>query len=82
MVTSEEDSCEIIIDWSNQHNSSVVDIPELPGCMPDGIPVEEAVKNAKEIVTEWIQTATHEGREILKLRGRLVFATEFSEGID
>jgi len=74
MATNEEHRYEMIIYWSDQDESYIVDVPELPGCMADGKTVEEAVKNAKEIVGEWIQTAADEGREIPKVKGRLVFA--------
>ena len=74
MATNEEHRYEMIIYWSDQDESYIVDVPELPGCMADGKTVEEAVKNAKEIVGEWIQTAPDEGREIPKVKGRLVFA--------
>ena len=39
-------------------------MPELPGCMADGKTPEDAVKNAKVIIQEWIETANMLWREI------------------
>ena len=47
---------ELIIYWSKDDNSFVVEVPELPGCMADGQTYAEAVKNAEEIIDEWIET--------------------------
>ena len=41
---------ELIIYWSKDDNSFVVEVPELPGCMADGQTYAEAVKNAEEII--------------------------------
>ena len=49
-------------------------MPELPGCMSDGKTYEEAVKNAQQIIMEWIETAEDLGREIPQPRGRLAYA--------
>ena len=65
---------EIIIYWSYEDNSFVAEIPELPGCMADGISYHEALKNAEVIIDEWIETAKSLGREIPIPKGRLVYA--------
>jgi predicted RNase H-like HicB family nuclease len=52
----------------------VVEVPELPGCMADGTTYEEAVKNAQQIIFEWIETAESTGREIPQPKGRLAYA--------
>ena len=65
---------ELIVYWSEEDNSYLVQVPELPGCMADGASYEEAVRNAHEVIGEWIETAIAEGREIPKPRGRLMFA--------
>ena len=46
---------ELIIYWSKDDNSFVVEVPELAGCMADGQTYAEAVKNAEEIIDEWIE---------------------------
>jgi len=65
---------EMIIYWSEEDQSFVVEVPELPGCMADGPTYGEAVANAEKIIEEWIQTARELGREIPAPRGRLRYA--------
>ena len=55
---------ELIIYWSKEDNSFIVEVPELPGCMADGQTYAEAVTNAEEIINEWIETARKLGRPI------------------
>jgi predicted RNase H-like HicB family nuclease len=65
---------EIIIYWSNEDNSFIAEIPELPGCIADGKTYQEAILNAEIIINEWIKTAKELGREIPRAKGRLLFA--------
>lgn len=65
---------EIIIYWSDEDNSFIAEIPELPGCMADGKTYQEAISNAEIIINEWIETAKELGREIPRAKGRLLFA--------
>jgi len=65
---------ELIIYWSKDDNSFVVEVPELPGCMADGLTYAEAVKNAEEIIDKWIETARKLGRPIPEPRGKLAYA--------
>ena len=65
---------ELIIYWSKDDSSFVVEVPELPGCMADGQTYAEAVANAEEIIDEWIETARNLGRPIPEPRGKLAYA--------
>jgi predicted RNase H-like HicB family nuclease len=65
---------ELIIYWSKDDDSFVVEVPKLPGCMADGKTYAEAVKNAEEIIDEWIETARKLGRPIPEPRGKLAYA--------
>ncbi len=65
---------EIIIFWSDEDNSYIADVPELPGCMADGKTYQEAISNAEIIINEWIETAKELDREIPLAKGRLMFA--------
>jgi predicted RNase H-like HicB family nuclease len=65
---------ELIIYWSKDDDSFVVEVPELPGCMADGKTYAEAAKNAEEIIDEWIETARKLGRPIPESRGKLAYA--------
>lgn len=62
---------ELIIFWSERDNSFVVEVPELSGCMADGVTYEDAVANAKKVIEEWIDTARELGREVPEPKGRL-----------
>ena len=65
---------EMIIYWSNEDQSFVVEVPELPGCMADGATYEDAVKNAQQVVEEWIERAHELNRPIPEPKGRLMYA--------
>ena len=62
---------ELIIYWSEQDQSFVVEVPELPGCTADGKTYEEALKNAEIVITEWVETAKSIGRDIPEPKGKL-----------
>lgn len=66
---------EVIIFWSEEDQSFVADIPELPGCLAHGATQEEALRQAKDAAELWLQTATEFGDEIPQPKGRrLLFA--------
>ena len=65
---------EIIIYWSEEDQSYLVEVPELPGCMADGRTQEEAIKNVQIVIVEWIETAKRLGREIPEPKGKLTYA--------
>ena len=65
---------ELIVYWSTEDQSYIVEVPELPGCMADGATYQEAVANAEVVIGEWIQTARELGRPIPEPRGRLMYA--------
>lgn len=65
---------EIIIYWSDEDNSFIAEVPELPGCMADGKTYQEALSNAEVIISEWIETAKEIGRSIPQPKGRLMYA--------
>ena len=65
---------ELVIYWSEEDDAYVVEVPELPGCMADGMTYEEALRGALTSIREWIETARELGRAIPKPRGRLLYA--------
>jgi len=65
---------ELIIYWSNEDNAFIVDVPELPGCMADGMTYEEAITNAQRVIEEWVETAHSLGRPVPEPKGRLMYA--------
>lgn len=65
---------EIIIYWSEEDNVYLAEVPELPGCMADGVSYQNALENAEVIIQEWIETARELGRRIPEPRGKLMYA--------
>jgi predicted RNase H-like HicB family nuclease len=65
---------EVIIYWSKEDNAFIVEVPELPGCMADGVTYEATVTNAQRVIEEWVETAHSLGRPVPEPRGRLMYA--------
>lgn len=65
---------EVIIYWSEDDGRYIAEVPELPGCMADGETRMEALNNVETIISEWLETANLEGREIPVPKGRLAYA--------
>ena len=65
---------ETIIYWSEEDNAYIAEIPELAGCMADGLTAKEALHNVERIAQEWIETAQELGRPIPEPTGRLKYA--------
>jgi predicted RNase H-like HicB family nuclease len=61
---------EIIIFWSDEDDAFVADVPELPGCMAHGSSYEEALANAREAISLWLNTAREFGDPIPEPKGR------------
>lgn len=65
---------ERIIYWSEDDNSFIVEIPELPGCMADGETAGDAIANAEVVIREWLDVAKARGQKIPEPKGRLIYA--------
>ena len=65
---------EIILYWSEEDQTFIAEVPELPGCAADGASYQEAITNAEVVMQEWIETAKEIGRPIPEAKGRLIFA--------
>ncbi len=65
---------ELVIYWSEDDQRFIVEVPELPGCMADGLNYQEAVQNAEQVIAEWIETANELGRPIPQPAGKLMYA--------
>ena len=52
---------EIILNWSNEDDAFVAEVPELPGCMAHGRTQETALKEVNEATRLWIETAREGG---------------------
>lgn len=60
---------EIILYWSTEDQVFVAEVPELPGCMAHGDTLETALKNAKEAMQLWLDTAKEFGDPVSQPKG-------------
>lgn len=60
--------------WSDEDQSFIAEVPELPGCAADGPTHAAALANVQVVINEWIETAEDLGRPVPRPKGRLVFA--------
>ena len=65
---------ERIIYWSKDDEAFIVEVPELPGCMVDGVTTREALENAEIVIKEWIEVAKERGMEVPEPKGKLMYA--------
>ena len=65
---------EIIMYWSQEDQTFIAEVPELPGCAADGSTYQQALANVEVVIQEWLETAKELGRSIPEPKGRLVFA--------
>ncbi len=54
--------------WSEPDQLWLVEVPDLPGAMADGVTPEEAVAHAQEVIENWIEVAELDGRPISEPR--------------
>lgn len=65
---------EVILYWSEVDERYIAFMPELAGCMADGLTPEEALAHIQSVAKEWLETARDLGRTIPEPRGRLNYA--------
>ena len=65
---------ELIVAWSAEDAAFIVDVPELSGCMAHGARPAEAVANAQDAISLWLEVARDGGRPIPRPRRRLMTA--------
>jgi predicted RNase H-like HicB family nuclease len=61
---------EIIIYWSAEDQAFIAEVPELPGCAAHGSTPAEALSQAGEAITLWIETAREFGDPVPEPKGR------------
>ena len=66
---------ETIIYWSEEDQSFIADVPELPGCIAHGATPAEALGNAQDAMQLWLDTAKEFGDAIPEPKERcLIYA--------
>lgn len=63
-----------VVYWSSADNAFIVEVPELPGCMADGATAAEAMENAEQVISEWLEVAKERGQSIPEPHGELMHA--------
>ena len=61
---------EVILFWSAEDDAFVAEVPELPGCTAHGASPAEALANAQEAMSLWVDTATEYGDPVPEPKGR------------
>jgi excisionase family DNA binding protein len=72
-------SYQMIVNWSEEDQTYLVEVPELPGCMADGATRQEAIANAEIVIQEWLETAQDLKRSIPQPQSTLLTITEVAE---
>jgi len=70
---------QMIINWSEEDQAYLVEVPELPGCMADGATRQEAIANAEIVIHEWIEAAQSLGRPVPEPQSLLLSTPEAAE---
>jgi predicted RNase H-like HicB family nuclease len=65
---------EIVLYWSNEDEAVIAEVPELVGCMADGVDYKEALIDVETVIEQWIQTAKDLVGAIPLPKGKLMFA--------
>jgi predicted RNase H-like HicB family nuclease len=66
---------EVIIYWSEEDESFIADVPELPGCIAHGPTQQDALMSAQQAIQLWLDTAREFGDPVPEPKGRrLIFA--------
>lgn len=60
----------IILCGSDEDNTFIAEVPELPGCTAHGDTQESALKNVNDAIQLWLDTARELGKPIPAPRGR------------
>ena len=54
----------IDISWSDEDRCYIARVPELSGCVADGVTIEEAAANAKDAIQSYLESLDEQGRPL------------------
>jgi predicted RNase H-like HicB family nuclease len=57
---------QIVVRWSEEDGCYLAEVPDLPGCIADGLTEAEARQHAHESIGRWIKMAEYMGRAVPK----------------
>lgn len=43
---------QIVLYWSKEDSAYIAEVPELVGCMADGVTAQEALQNVEQVIAE------------------------------
>ncbi len=61
---------EVILYWSQEDEAYIAEVPELAGCAAHGASQEEALRNAQDAISLWLDAAREFGDPIPEPKGR------------
>ena len=47
----------MLIEWSDEDDTYIVTVPELPGCITHGATYADAVRQGEDAIVTWLETA-------------------------
>lgn len=56
----------VVLKYSQDDKCYIISVPDLPGCIADGLTPNEAYDNARIVIREWMETARAADRPIPK----------------
>lgn len=54
----------VVLEWDEESGGYTVTVPALPGCITEGDTLEEALRNAEEAITGYLEALKIQGRPI------------------
>ena len=63
----------VIIEHNEDEGGYTVTVPALPGCITEGDTVEEALENAREAITGFLEALRNQGKQLPERDPQLLF---------
>jgi antitoxin HicB len=63
----------VLLEHNEDEEGYTVTVPALPGCITEGNTVEEALENAREAITGFLEALRIPGKQLPKKEPRLLF---------
>lgn len=63
-MTGQDERYSMVIGWSEEDQTYLVTVPELPGCRTHGASYEEAAQQGRDAIVSWISACKASGHPI------------------